>query len=980
MASAELSALSPDKALTQYTRTVWTQAQGLPQDTIRAIAQAQDGYLWLATNEGLVRFDGYDFVTYTKNDGSIPNNAVNALAVGRSGTLWIGTLGGLTRYADKKFTTFSVKDGLPARSVNSLVEDHDGSVWMTSGGFLCRFENGKIKTYPKESLAPVVTIQVVYEDAQGQLWVGGAGGVVKRVGDGFSPVLGPSELKGNFIQALLSNQEGLWAAGNKGITLARRGGGVKQFDTRDGLPNNLVRALYQDSAGNLWAGTNGGLSRLHNSRFVSPLPDNKDDSDWVWSLFEDREGDLWVGMNSALNRFRDDLFVVYGRAEGLPSEQPTVVHQDNHGEIWVGYHDSGLVAFRGGKFRNYTTRDGLASNEIFGIRHSHNGDLLVGTRRGLNLIHDGHFMTYPDPSPPGPTVIYDVLEDSRKCIWIASARGVYQWDGGKWRPALEVRGPTPTTYPVALAEDRNHSIWAGTLGDVLWLVRDGKHPDAPARVYATSDQLGGGQIRSLDADADGVLWIGSFGGGLSALQDGAFHNWGMREGLLSDNISHVQDDGSGDLWLSTTRGICRIPKRQLRDFSAGKIHILTPRNYGIEDGLRSAQCAPGFPTAGGGTRTSDGRLWFPTGRGLATIDPHAIPPKTAPDPISRIVEVSVDGQILDVKGPALLRPGTGRVQFRYTGINLSTPERVQYSTRLVGLDPDWISVGRRRDITYNPLSPGKYRFMVRAALPGGGVSESDFAFEMLPHFYQSGWFFLLCAILLFGGIYSIYQFRLRQINRGFALVLEERGRLAREIHDTLAQGFVGISSQLDALAVRLEEDPDVAWLNLEVARKMARHSLTEARRSVMDLRTSELEQQDLPAALEAAAHRWVAGTAVSIRVSVSEVSSKIPDHLEQNLLRIAQEAVANAVKHAHARTIWVDLAAEDRALHLRIKDDGRGFEPSGGFSIVGGHFGILGMRERAERLGGRFDLASRPGSGTQVEVRVPFAAKNGNNN
>jgi ligand-binding sensor domain-containing protein/two-component sensor histidine kinase len=692
-----------------------------------------------------------------------------------------------------------------------------------------------------------------------------------------------------------------------------------------------------------------------------------DASDWVWSLFEDREGDLWVGTNSALNRFREDPFLVYGRAEGLPSDQPTVVHQDPQGEIWVGFHDRGLTALGLGKPRVYTMRDGLPSNEILGIRHSHTGDLLVATRRGLARMQKGHFTNYPAPDPLEPSAAYDVIEDSRGHLWIASIRGIFEWEGSHWRKAVKI------DYPIALAEDRDGNIWAGTMGTGLWLVRTGRAPDSKPRLYATAEQLGSGHVRSLFQDPDGTLWIGMYGGGLTALQKGTFHRWVMRDGLLSDNISHVEDDGKGNLWLSTTRGICQISKRQLHDFSEGKIHVLRPKNYGIDDGLRSAQCAPGFPAGGGGTRTRDGHLWFPTGHGLATIDPGAITSKTIPTPITKIVEVAADGKGLDSRRLSRLKADTGRIQIRYTAINLSRPERLTYSTRLDGLDADWIPTAGRRVVNYNTLRHGTYRFMVRAALPGGAASESEFAFEVLPHFYETPWFFVLCAAFLIGGIYGAYHLRLRQIQTRFRLVLEERSRLAREIHDTLAQGFVGISSQLDALAMKLNGDPEITRTNLDLARKMVRHSLTEARRSVMDLRMSDLEQQDLLAALEASAHRWVAGTSVNVQVDVSRVNRKIPEHLEQNLLRIAQEAVTNSLKHARAATIWVEMEAQGRALQLRVRDDGQGFDPPGTFSFLGGHFGILGMRERAARLGGKFVLASRPGSGTQVEVSVPLA-------
>jgi two-component sensor histidine kinase len=512
----------------------------------------------------------------------------------------------------------------------------------------------------------------------------------------------------------------------------------------------------------------------------------------------------------------------------------------------------------------------------------------------------------------------------------------------------------------------------------LWRIAPGEITQAEPERYAGADKLGTDNIRSVSQDAEGTLWIGTFGGGLSSIHDGILHRYVARDGLLSDNISHVQDDGKGDLWLSSPRGICRISKRQLSDFSAGKIRVLSPINYGTEDGLRSAQSAPGFPVGGGSTLTRDGRLWFPTAGGLAVIDPHMPEPKAqgAPAPITRIVELDVDGRTVDLSKAASFNPGTGSVQFRYAGIYLSAPERVRYSYRLNGLDRDWISAGTRRVISYNPLPHGRYRFAVRAMLPGGGSSESDFSFDVMPHFYETGWFLAICGIASIGLIYGVYQLRLREISGRFRLVLEERARLAREIHDTLAQGFVGISSQLDALAIKLDGDLDVARQHLDLARKMARHSLTEAKRSVMDLRTSELEDQDLPAALTASAHRWVAGSPVNLQLDVSGMKQKLPGDLEQNVLRIAQEAVVNALKHANARGIWIELGQDGGVLRLRVKDDGQGFEPSSPFSALGGHFGIIGMRERAARLGGEFAFASRIGSGTEIEVRVPLVSRN----
>ncbi len=363
---------------------------------------------------------------------------------------------------------------------------------------------------------------------------------------------------------------------------------------------------------------------------------------------------------------------------------------------------------------------------------------------------------------------------------------------------------------------------------------------------------------------------------------------------------------------------------------------------------------------------------FPPAAVLAVLDPNDRPAAVAA-PVVHMLEVTVDGRSISVAAGAKLSPGNGRMQFRYTGIYLSAPERVRYSYRLEGLDGEWISSVARRVTNYNSLPHGQYRFTVRAAVPNGPSGETSFAFELLPHFYETAWFRYFCAALAAAAIWGLYNLRLRQIRQRFSLVLEERGRLAREIHDTLAQGFVGISSQLDAVALTLNGHVEVARKHLDLARKMVRHSLTEARRSVMDLRASALEGHDLPAALSEAAHQWTAGSAVQIRVDVEGENRPLPEETEQHLLRIAQEAVTNAVKHARASHVRIHLEMAGRELSLRVADDGRGFEQDEAFSEVGGHFGLLGMRERAERLGGELQLHSEPGQGTEVAVTVPIS-------
>jgi signal transduction histidine kinase/ligand-binding sensor domain-containing protein len=960
-------ALNPRRAMTQYTHTVWTQEHGLPQDTIRAITQTKDGYLWLGTDDGLARFDGYDFVVFNKENGALPDDSVAALWAAKDGTLWIGTPGGLTVCRDGKFTTYTTKDGLPDSFVSSIAEDRDGALWLAAGVYLTRFENGKFTNYLPGKDIPIEAMRAVYVSRNGSLYIAGFAGVARREGDKFVLVVGPS--LSNTVTTLIEDRKGnLWVAGANGSGLVMRSpsGSLRTYTTRDGLPDSFVRSLCEDRDGNIWAGTNGGLARLEGDRFVSSPPVGARERDWVRSIYEDHEGNLWVGMNSGLSRFQDDLFTMYGEPEGLPSDEPMTVYQDHSGRTWVGFHDRGIMQFGSPKPLVYTTREGLPSNEIFSIREGVNGDLLLATRQGLSRMHDGHFQNLRIEDPLNRRSAFDSLEDRQGRLWVGTPSGLYEVEHGHAHNVIRA-GRLLNQSIVVLCEARDGSLWAGSYGDGLWRRKDGE-----SRRYTTADGLSSNQVRSLVEDTDGTLWIGTFGGGLNGLRDGRFFRITASDGLLSDNIAHIEDDGSGSLWLSTTRGICRLRKKEVNDFVAGRVKSISPVSYGVSDGLRSSQCAPGYPTSGGGTRTTDGRLWFPTSRGLAVLNPDQHSPVPSA-PILHLLGVVADGHSILLQDGAVVPPGNRRIEFRYTGINLSAPESVRYSYRLEGLDQDWVSSVTRRITEYSSLSHAKYRFVVRAAVPGGPTSEMGFAFELQPYFYETVWFRYLCVALAAAAIFGLFRLRMHQIRTRFALVLDERARLAREIHDTLAQGFVGVSSQLDAVALMLDSRLEVARTHLQIARKMVRHSLTEARRSVMDLRASALEGHDLPAALSEAAQQWTAGSPVRVHVDVDGEPRGLPGDLEQQLLRIAQEAVTNSVKHAHAQEVHIRLVCEDRKVTLLVADDGQGFEGTDSLWESGGHFGLLGMRERAERLGGQLQLHSTPGHGTDIEVKVPLS-------
>ncbi|HEY1340347.1 MAG TPA: two-component regulator propeller domain-containing protein [Bryobacteraceae bacterium] len=959
-------ALDPHRNLTQYSRTLWTQQDGLPQDTIRAVAQTHDGYLWLGTDEGLARFDGYEFVVFTKANSALPANSITSLAAAHDGSLWIGTSNGLAQYRNKEFYPYTVKQGLPDNAINQVLEDRSGAVWIVAGVYLSRWQNGQFTNFSPGRDMPLTSARTMREDGARHLWVAGFSGVARLDGGKFEIAVSQSDLQDNIPTSLLFDRNGaLWIGGNKGLIERSPAGDIRRYDAAGGLPDPFVRALIEDRDGNVWVGTNAGVARLEGGRFVTfPEVDGRS-REMVRCMFEDRESNLWVGSNNGLERFREDVFTVYGKTEGWPSDEPNAVFQDRSGRVWVGFHDAGLMRIEGQERRLFTTRDGLPNNEIFSIRQTPGGDLLIGARGGVVRIHGDSFSTFVVPDPLARLNVFDALEDGDGRVWLATPGGLVQLRGREHRIVLP-GGPLIQAAFITLCEGRDGAIWAGTYGRGLWRIKDGEAP----RQFTAENGLSSDQIRTLYEDAEGTLWISTFGGGLDSLRDGKFHRYTADDGLLSDNISKVTDDGES-LWLATTRGISQVAKRQLREFAEGKLRSLDPVNYGIEDGLRSAQCSPSYPTGAGGVRTADGRVWFTTGRGLAVFDPR-LRTRAPLAPVVQLVEATAAGRPLDLAHDASLDPGSERMQFRYTAIHLSAPEQVQYAYRLDGLDTDWVRAGSRRLINYNSLKHGSYRFHVRAELPGGPASEQSYAFQVLPQFYETAWFRVLFAAALALGAWMVYQVRLRQIRSRFAAVLEERARLAREIHDTLAQGFVGISSQLDAVAMSMPDEGSPARRYLEMARKMARHSLTEARRSVMDLRASALEGQDLAAALQSGARAWTAGSGVDVDVAVTGPHGALPEEMEQHLLRIAQEAVTNVLKHAGASKLWIKLHSEARSLYLRVVDNGRGFEERDAFSAAGGHFGLLGMRERAQRLGGELRLASHPGEGTEVEVTVPL--------
>ena len=966
LVSGTVLALEPGKPVRQYIQDAWQTDAGLPQNYVVAIVQTHDGYIWLATQEGIARFDGIKFTVFDKrNTEQIKDNNIQALFEDREGNLWFGTEGGgLTRFNRGTFTTFSQQDGLPGDIIDAICEDHEGALWIGTPNGLSRFKDGKFSNYSTKNGLADDSVLAICEDAQGGLWIGTENGLSRF-------------------------KEGRFST----------------YTTRDGLANNLVRTIYQDAGGNLWIGTRDGLNKLINERFITYSRKQNLANNSVLSICEDREGNLWIGTDGGgLSRFKDGIFTTYSREDGLSDNSVASICEDLEGNLWVGTYGGGLNRLKSGRFVSYTTQYGLSDNMTRAIYEDPQGSLWIGTRNGLNKLKDGKFTVYTVSEGLADNSVLSLYEDTNGGLWIGTRAGLSRLkdrkfttyttkdglsddtvlsiteaqDGGLWIGTSQglnlLRNGKFTPYKTrdgltnegvwALLEDRNRVLWIGTDGGGLNRWENGKF-----LAFSSRDGLANDVVMSIYQDEEGTLWVGT-SGGLSRFKNGQFTNYTSQVGLFDDVVFQILQDGIGNLWMSCNKGVFRVSKKELDDFADGRIKSITSVSYGTTDGMKSRECNGGFQPAG--WKSKDGRLWFPTVKGVAVVDPDRVRINDRVPPVI-IEKVIVDSTLVNTTENIRFAAGKERFEFHFAGLSYVAPEKVQFKYKLEGFDGDWIDAGTRRDASYTNIPAGHYTFKVIASNNDlvWNLNGASIEFYLQPHFYQTYWFYGACAVMVGLLGWVLYHSRVRQMSAEFSAVLAERTRMAREIHDTLAQGFVGIALQLEAASGELMQSPESAQQRLTMARKMVRTSLAEARRSVWDLRPEALEQGSLVGALSEIVQQATAGTSVQAEVKVQGKPRRLPDRVERNLLRIGQEALTNALTHARPGSVVIDLSFDRNTIRLCVTDDGCGFDTQTPFSASGGHFGLIGMRERVDQIGGQLEVKSSPGDGTEVEVSVP---------
>ena len=952
LASTRVLALDPSRSLNEFGHQAWLTENGLPQNTVQAIVQTQDGYLWIGTQEGLARFDGLNFTVFDKeNTPAFKSNDIRALHEDKQNRLWISTSYGLVCRHNGQFTSFTVNEGLPDNSIGPLAEDTSGNIFIGTDAGLARFDNGTFKTFTTEHGLASNVIQVLCARANGTLLVVTSSGVQSLSGGTFSNWTTPVDAPAANITAIAEEKSGqLWYG-----TLD----GLFGFDEADplgaiALPNTRISALRVDREGALWIATAGGLARMHRGKLETFTSANGLSSNLVLSIFEDREGSMWVGTEAGgLNLLKSKKFNTYTTRDGLPNDLVKAIYQDPQGGIWIGSNGGGLTLFKNGKFSTWTTRDGLSSDVVLSLAGDATGTIWIGTPDGLNRFRDGKFQTFTFADGLSNDLVRSVFVDRDGVLWVGTRDGLNSFRDNQFTTYTTLDG-LANNFIGAIYEDSKGNLWVGTLGG-LSKIKDGKF-----QTFTTKDGLSSNTVISLYEDASGDLWIGTNGGGLNRLRGDKFVSF---TALPADVIYRILEDKQQNLWCSSNKGIFRINKNELDKAT------VSPVFYGPADGTLTRECSGGGHPAG--WKTSDGRIWFATIKGLAVIDPENIPLNTSPPPIA-IEQLFIDNQSVSLTQNLTLSPSTSRLDFYYTALSFIAPENVRFKYKLEGFDHNWIDGGARRVASYTNLRPGNYKFRVIAANNDGVWNESGAAvgFYLQPRFYQTYWFYLVCILLLALAAWQLYRLRVRRMATQFRAVLDERNRIAREIHDNLAQDILGISVQLELVARLMPAAAEAAKGHLDRARILVRNSMTEARRYVWDLRSQELQKKDLPAALRDTTKRLTAESGVEAVVEVAGPLRPLPLEVETNLLRIGQEAINNAVKHAQANRIDVALNFDTRSVRLSVRDDGRGFDADG--QIADGHFGLIGMRERAAQIGGVLTIDSANERGTQIAIDVPL--------
>jgi len=952
-------ALDPAQPLSRQAHHTWRSEDGLLQDTVSALLESRDGFLWIGTGAGLVRFDGATFEPYSRlNVPTFEHNAIQCLAEGVDGSLWIGTSEpGLYRFHHGRMTPIGSAEGLPDRPILRLLRDREGSLWAAPvEGPLLRFDGTRFQPVPSD--AAQLRIRALAEDAQGVLWVGSAGSGLWRLRDHRLVLAALTAAEITCLETP-GEDEVLIGTRSHGL-LSLVEGHLSQPDWARALSRKAISSLHLDRQGSLWIGQEqaGLLRRTKDGRIeVSPSPLG---SPWTpLSLLEDSSGAFWAGSEA---RGLQVLFPVPFQALPIvgadPEEPVRMVSQDTEGTVWCLTGTQALGQVREGRIERVAQSNSPLA-PITAIWPRRAGGLWVGTRNGeLHTFERGRFNRVPWPESPQADQIVGMYEDPQRVLWVATShQGLYRLTPG----AQSIRFPAILGVQ-AIVGGGSEPLYLASRTMGLGVVESGQ-----TRWLGRTEGLGSNKALSLLPDGEGGLWVGT-ADGLRHYANGTIQRLGEGAGPHQLAIHSILEDDTRRLWLSTDQGVFQIPRAALLQSlqTPGPIPSVV---FDHHDGMPSRETSNGAQPVAWLTREGD--LYFPTSRGLARFG-RGTPPPHGPPLRLHILKAESDESVLPDTRPIEVPPGTHRFEIYYTATSLTRSDKVRFRYRLEGLDEGWDEVGDRRFSAYSNLPPGTYRFVLQAWRLDevGPPQERTVDVHVQPFLYQRPIFWVagVVAIAAFG--WWLHRLRLQQLEARSA-VLSERNRMAREIHDHLAQGFTGVLLQLEAAEAklsRMEGDPAPILTRLDHARNLAVSSLQEARRSVMALRPRKPEGTDLLGALRLLSDRLLAGTDIQVELVVTGQPRPLRERLEDELLRMAQELLTNSLRHGKARWVRVVLQFEGRLVNLSIEDDGRGFDPSA--DAAG--YGMRSIRESVKQLRGHLDIDSSEGLGSRISITLPI--------
>jgi ligand-binding sensor domain-containing protein/signal transduction histidine kinase len=1003
------SALDSTRTVSQYLRDSWGVEKGLPGGTVTAIAQTSDGYLWIGTDRGLFRFDGLAFYQFERAlSDPFRIGPVRALLVDASDDLWISLQNSqLFRYHNGKVelirgdiesgTTTIAREasGAALLSSTAMARGTSGAILLSSSdsGTLTYSDNrfrrlsaavlpaddGRVANseVPDQGATPfswfdhlaaltsVVISMVQTED--GKIWLGTErrGLFYLQEGRVSSAVNGRRDVTKITCFLPFHNSE-LWIGTAKGVL---RWNGTEL--TVVGIPSSLrnldVLSFLRDRDSNIWVGTSRGLFR-YNAKGVSLLST----TGRVTALFEDRERNIWIGSTRGLERLRDSPFVTYS-LPNLKSQSMGPLHADSGGRTWVAPIQGGLRWLKEGQ-SGVVTVDRIGNDVVYSITGIGKNDIWVGRQQGglTHLRYSGNSLTaktYTQADGLPVNSVYAVYQSRDGSVWSATLnRGISELKNGRFTNYTTAEGLAANTIS-SIAEGADGTMWFGTPNGISAMSQKG------ARTYSGKDGLPSEDVNCLLQDSTRILWIGT-AEGLAYLRDGQVHVPREVPGVLQAPILGIEEDIMGWLWIATSDHVLRVPRDKMLN---GVVKALDVREYDQADGLQSTE---GVKRSRSVVSDSAGRIWFSLGSGLSVVNPSQIEDESVPA-LPHIEAITADDNTLKFAASVRIPPSPRRITFEYTGLSLASPEQIRFRYFLENFDKGWSQPVAAREAVYTNLGPGSYRFRLVASKSEGlwNGPETAIALNVAPAYYQTYWFRALCVLAFLALLWMLYQLRLRQLQRQFDIGLEarvnERSRIARDLHDTLLQDLHGLMFQFQAARNLMTRRPDEAMRSLDEAIGDTKKALAESRDAIQGLRSEMIQDGNLAGFLAASSREQVNLDSPDDHLPdfelIEEGARKLLSANNRNeICRIGLEILRNAYRHAHARRIEVEIRYGDQLLRLRIRDDGKGIDPEvlkeGGSP---GHWGLRGVRERAERIGARVDFWSEAGAGTEFQLAVP---------